>query len=99
MSNNNTPEDIKFYRPIPQYMPTRMDYFAAHALQGLLASGQFTDEDHDGAGTGPWLSLDKNDEYDDAGNETGRQKTSVRAAEAAWVAACFMIKNSPQADA
>lgn len=25
-------------------MVTRWDYFAAHALQGLLASGQFTEE-------------------------------------------------------
>ena len=68
---------------------TRVDFFAAHALQGLLANGQFTEETEDGG----WVKLIQVDEFDENGNETGRKKTHCPLIELAWRLADMMERD------
>jgi hypothetical protein len=70
---------------------TLRDYFAAAALQGLLASGHFTTCRQDDSPEGdPWLELVE-DDFDDDGKELPFPKRRVAVAEAAWKAADAML--------
>jgi hypothetical protein len=70
---------------------TLRDYFAAAALQGLLASGHFTTCRQDDSPEGdPWLELVE-DDFDDDGKELPFPKMRVAVAEAAWKAADAML--------
>ena len=70
---------------------SRLDFFAAHALQGLLASGKFTQDTEDGE----WAILDCQEECDADGNETGRKRRTARAVELAWRCADWMVRDQP----
>jgi hypothetical protein len=73
------------------YGMTLRDYFAAAALQGLLASGHFTTCRQDDSPEGdPWLELVE-DDFDDDGKELPFPKRRVAVAEAAWKAADAML--------
>lgn len=71
----------------------RLDLFAAHALQGLLASGKFTEPDECGQ---EWAIIHKVELYDEAGVETGRMVGRADAVELAWRMAEWMIKERPK---
>jgi len=62
---------------------SRRDYFAAHALQGILASGQFTESD----GGELWAKLERKIEP-----EPGESLYNVPAVELAWRMADWMIR-------
>lgn len=70
----------------------RLDFFAAHALQGLLASGKFTVETEDGE----WATMYNAAPLDDDGNDVGVIMKS-RAVELSWRIAEWMIKDQPTA--
>lgn len=84
-----TTKPSEYFTPI-QYAPSRKDYFAAHALQGLLASGKFTQLDEDGEEQSLTYQTPY---YDEDGNDTGKKKFTLAAIELAWHLADRMIRD------
>jgi len=73
---------------------SRVDFFAAAALQGLLASGQYTEENDEGNGE-LWCKLVCEKVYDDQGNDTGKTRNVCPAIELAWRMAEWMVRDTP----
>ena len=73
----------------------RLDLFAAHALQGLLASGQFTETDECGV---EWGKLEHYEVTDENGAETGQKAARFMAVELAARLAECMVRALPNAE-
>lgn len=72
---------------------TLRDYFAAAALQGLLASGHFTHDGNEYSDSGPWMTTHKI--YDDDDKIVG---IGLDVTEAAWKCADIMIRERNSAN-
>ena len=71
---------------------TLRDYFAAAALQGLLASGHFTHDGHEYSDSGPWMTSHEDPYDDETGEEIHKGRMRFDFPEAAWKCADRMIK-------
>jgi hypothetical protein len=72
---------------------TIRDYFAAAALQGLLASGHFTHDGNEYSDSGPWMTDHQITDEDDKLIGRGLDVT-----EAAWKCADIMIRERKEAN-
>ncbi len=68
---------------------TLRDYFAAAALQGLLASGHFTEESVEGDQA--WMTTHEDPWDDETGEETHKGRRRFDFPEAAWKCADAML--------
>ena len=66
------------------------DWFAGMALQGLLASGHFTQSGDEN--NGAWMTMHKDPWDDETGEEIHHGRTRFDFPEAAWRCADAMIK-------
>jgi len=67
------------------------DYFAAAALQGLLASGHFTHDGNQYSDSGPWMTAHEDPYDDETGEETHKGRMRYDFPEAAWKCADAML--------
>ena len=70
---------------------TLRDYFAAAALQGLLASGHFTHDGHEYSDSGPWMTCHEDPYDDETGEEIHKGRMRFDFPEAAWKCADRML--------
>jgi len=88
---NLQPKDGGPAFPVNQGYPgmTLRDYFAAAALQGILASGHFTapSKNNDGA----WMTIHEDPYDDETGEKIHKGRTVFDFPEAAWRCADAMI--------
>ena len=70
---------------------TLRDYFAAAALQGLLASGHFTHDSNEYSDCGPWMTSHEDIYDDETGEPIHKGRTKFDFPEAAWRCADKML--------
>ena len=70
---------------------TLRDYFAAAALQGLLASGHFTHDGNEHSDSGPWMTSHEDIYDDETGEPIHKWRRKFDFPEAAWKCADAML--------
>ena len=71
---------------------TLRDYFAAAALQGLLASGHFTHDGSECSYSQPWMTCHEDPYDDETGEKIHKGRMILDFPEAAWKCADAMMK-------
>ena len=87
-----TGEVLAYQKGEPQFGMTLRDYFAAAALQGLLASGHFTHDGSECSYSQPWMTCHEDPYDDETGEKIHKGRMILDFPEAAWKCADAMMK-------